>query len=459
MLQAQRAETEIVVLAHGCFDVLHLGHIRHLQEARALGDRLIVSITADPHVNKGPGRPQFNAQQRREQLLALDCVDEVVVSIEPTAIDSIRAVRPAIYVKGADYAGSDDRALAEERAAVEGTGGRIHFTTAEKWSSSLLLRSARLPDAALAYLDGARARGFLDQILAAVERADRLQIAFVGETIVDEYRYVKPLAKPSKEFILATVAAGDERFEGGVIAAAKHCDWSNAQVVTSPTAIVKTRFVDADFSRKLFEVYSAREIALSQEERKYLRGALHGVVGGADVAIVLDFGHGLLGESERDLLAESRFLAVTAQTNAGNYGFNPIGKYRHADYVCVDEPEARLAACDQDGPLDDVMFRIARYAKARAMTVTRGRYGSVSRSALGGGGKMAVPAFVESGFDTMGAGDAFIATAAPLVAAGLDVEMAAFAGNVAGGLKTSILGHRRHVGRDDLVKNIEWLLK
>lgn len=70
-----------------------------------------------------------------------------------------------------------------------------------------------------------------------------------------------------------------------------------------------------------------------------------------------------------------------------------------------------------------------------------------------------MPAFVESGFDTMGAGDAFIAIAAPLVAAGLPVEMASFAGNVAGGLKTTILGHRWHVGRDDVVKNIEWLLK
>ena len=93
---------------------------------------------------------------------------------------------------------------------------------------------------------------------------------------------------------------------------------------------------------------------------------------------------------------------------------------------------------------------------AAAATVTKGRYGSAS---VGQDRKVkSVPAFVDSGLDTMGAGDAFIAVAAPLVAAGLDVEIAAFAGNVAGGLKTSILGHRSHVGRDDIVKNIEWLL-
>ena len=69
------------------------------------------------------------------------------------------------------------------------------------------------------------------------------------------------------------------------------------------------------------------------------------------------------------------------------------------------------------------------------------------------------PAFIHGGVDTLGAGDAFLACTAPLVAAGLPLEQAAFVGNVAGGLKTGILGHREHVTRQDLVKNIEWLLK
>jgi rfaE bifunctional protein nucleotidyltransferase chain/domain len=441
------------VLAHGCFDLLHLGHIRHLQEARALGDRLVVSITADKHVNKGHGRPQFSAEQRREALLALACVDDVVVSESGTAAEIISQVKPSVYVKGGDYVGSNDPGLLSEIAAIESVGGRFYVTTSEKWSSTRLLRNVRLPEQTLGYLETARRRGFLDSILAGFERADKLRIAFIGETIIDEYKYVKPLAKPSKEFILATVAVTEERFEGGVMAAAKHGDWLNKSITTSEETITKTRFVDADFSRKLFEVYSARRIENGLDYEWLAEEIEH-----SDLCIVYDFGHGLLGEKGRKLLNKAKFLAVTAQSNAGNWGYNSVKKYVHADYVCVDEPEARMAAGDQDGPLLGIMTKLSQHTKAKTVTVTRGRYGSTSY-APSLGPPREVPAFADSGFDTMGAGDAFLAVAAPLLAVGLDTEMAAFAGNVAGGLKTAILGHRQHVGRNDIVKNLEWLLK
>jgi rfaE bifunctional protein nucleotidyltransferase chain/domain len=448
MLQA----TTRTVLAHGCFDLLHLGHIRHLQEARSLGDRLVVSITADRHVSKGPGRPQFSAEQRREALLALACVDDVIISESGTAAEIISQVRPSVYVKGGDYVGSNDPGLLSEIAAIEGVGGRFYITTSEKWSSTKLLRNVRLPEATLSYLETARRRGFLDAILAAFGMADKLRIAFVGETIIDEYRYVKPLAKPSKEFILATVAVTEERFEGGVMAAAKHGDWPNKCVSTRDEVITKTRFVDADFSRKLFEVYSKQNI-------EYIPDIwLTEEVAEADLVIVFDFGHNFLHDHDRKLLSQSKFLAVTSQSNAGNWGFNSVKKYTHADYVCVDEPEARMAIGDQNGPLLGTMTKLSQHTKAKTVTVTRGRYGSTTYSPSLGPPRE-VPAFVDSGFDTMGAGDAFLSVAAPLIAVGLETEMAAFAGNVAGGLKTAILGHRQHVGRNDIIKNLEWLLK
>ena len=78
---------ERLVLAHGCYDLLHLGHIRHLQEARKLGDRLVVSVTSDAHVGKGLGRPHFKAEERAEALRALDCVDEVVINDAASSVE------------------------------------------------------------------------------------------------------------------------------------------------------------------------------------------------------------------------------------------------------------------------------------------------------------------------------------------------------------------------------------
>ena len=88
------ARPEKLVLCHGTFDILHLGHIKHLKEAAAQGDRLVVGLTADAFVRKGDGRPHFNAEQRREQLLALDCVHDVVVVESSDAVPLIESLRP-----------------------------------------------------------------------------------------------------------------------------------------------------------------------------------------------------------------------------------------------------------------------------------------------------------------------------------------------------------------------------
>lgn len=447
------------VLAHGCFDLLHLGHIRHLQEARQQGDRLVVSVTGDQYVRKGVGRPVFTAAQRVEALRALDCVDEVIINEAPDAVGIIAQVKPAVFVKGADYADTVNETLKREISAVEEAGGRFYVTRSDnRFSSSRIINGERLGDEVSAYLEGARTRGFLDRILAAFERADNLKIAFIGETIIDEYRYVTPLGKPVKEFCLATVEArSPELFDGGVAAAARHADWPSQAVVTNQAELRKTRYVDVAFNRKLFEVYSDREIELTAPQRALFQIEIQKRVRESDVVVVLDFGHGLLGQSEREWVASSRFLAVNAQTNTGNFGFNPVTRYVRADYVCVDEPEARLATGMQGDPLPDVVRQLSNTMHCQSMIVTNGRAGCVS--CFRHGFPVHVPAFAHNGIDTMGAGDAFLAVTAPLIAAGLDLEAAAMVGNVAGAIKVGIIGHRRHVGRDELLQSVEALLK
>lgn len=94
-----------VVFTNGCFDILHVGHVRYLQEARALGDILVVGLNADESVKrlKGPERPVQNENDRAEILVALSCVDAVAIFKEDTAENLIRTVKPDIYVKGGDW--------------------------------------------------------------------------------------------------------------------------------------------------------------------------------------------------------------------------------------------------------------------------------------------------------------------------------------------------------------------
>lgn len=450
------------VLCHGTFDLLHLGHIRHLEEAKRMGDRLVVSVTADQFVNKGMGRPQFNTAERVEALQALSCVDEVVVSESPTAVDVINRIKPALYVKGIDYAYDEPNdGLIDEREAVESHGGELKFTGSVKHSSSRLLNQEKFPAGTFAYLQRCREEGFAGRILKAIDAADKLRICFIGETIIDEYRYVTPLARPAKEFILAGVETSHEEFDGGVVAASRHAEWQDTTVVTPATSLRKTRFVEREPTRKVFEVYGGRDVGLSQEQRALLQVRMIEEVERADCVVVLDFGHGLMGPQERHFVESAKFLAVNAQTNAGNFGYNPITRYSHADYVCIDDPEARLATGMRDAMIEDVIQTgIAAKVNARRITVTNGRHGAMSFDRQSDEPRIAsVPAFSTAGVDTMGAGDAFLAVAAPLLAAGLDLPAASFAGAVAGAIKVGIVGHRRHVERQELVQTIEALLK
>jgi rfaE bifunctional protein nucleotidyltransferase chain/domain len=233
-----------IVLAHGCFDLLHLGHIQHLQEARKLGDRLIVSVTDDKYVSKGIGRPHFNAKQRADALRALACVDEVIINEGADATPIISEIRPNIYVKGIDYKEDVGSDLAREKAAIEAVGGKLVFTDSEKFSSSRLINSERFSPDVVRYLEVAKAAEFKDKILAAFDKADQLKISFVGEVIIDEYRYVQGIGRASKEMMLASVEVGSERFEGGSIAASKHAEWAKAEWMATGENIKKTRYVD-----------------------------------------------------------------------------------------------------------------------------------------------------------------------------------------------------------------------
>lgn len=125
----------ITVLANGCFDIIHVGHIMHLREAKSLGGRLIVALTEDEFVNKGSGRPVNKWEDRAKVLMALKDVDEVVKS--KSCVDAIYKVRPNIFVKGIDYTGS--KKLDSAREACRIVGARVQITKTPKYSTSEII--------------------------------------------------------------------------------------------------------------------------------------------------------------------------------------------------------------------------------------------------------------------------------------------------------------------------------
>jgi D-beta-D-heptose 7-phosphate kinase/D-beta-D-heptose 1-phosphate adenosyltransferase len=124
LLQAARTQGKRIVFTNGCFDLMHIGHTRYLQAAKALGDVLVVGVNSDASVrslNKAPDRPVVSEAQRAEVLAALGCVDYVVIFTEPDPLNLITAVQPDVLVKGGDW--DIDRIIG--RGVVEQQGGVV----------------------------------------------------------------------------------------------------------------------------------------------------------------------------------------------------------------------------------------------------------------------------------------------------------------------------------------------
>lgn len=483
-----------IVLCHGTFDLLHIGHIRHFEAAKKHGDILIVTLTADRYVKKGVGRPAFSQDLRAEMIAALGMVDYVAVVDDPSAIPAIKAVRPSCYVKGSDYKNASDDVTGKiemEQRSVESYGGSLVFTDDIVFSSSSLLNAnfGLVNSDVRAYLDTHIAETTWPSVRERFSRMKSLKTLFVGEVILDEYVYVETLGKAAKESIIATQYRNHDVFAGGVVAAANHVSelHSDLTVLTSfgqddplnsvvrdrlkpgirleaiqlpgrPT-VRKQRFIDRSYMRKMHEVYYMDDSPMAHEQQEEFLAMLEKEVGSADLVCVTDFGHGLINDKAVRILQDNaRFLAVNAQTNSGNRGYNLISKYPRADFVCLDEPELRLACADKHASVEDLIVdRMGSFIEAGRVIVTHGREGCYLKNETGEIERL--PALTKRVVDTVGAGDAFFAYAAPLAALDAPIREIALVGNVAGALKVDIVGHSKSVEPENVLRYLETLLK
>jgi bifunctional ADP-heptose synthase (sugar kinase/adenylyltransferase) len=441
-------------------------------------------VTADRFVNKGPGRPLFVENLRAEMLAALEYVDWVAVNEDADAVEAIKRIRPAVYVKGQDYQnpeGDITGKITLERLAVEAHGGRLLFTDEATFSSSELINrhlnvfEPHIRD----HLDALRRNDGLAAILDLIEQVKNYRVLVVGDAIIDEYQYVLPIGKPPKENMIASRYQDRELFAGGVFAAANHVAsfCAEVNVVTSlgmsdtyedfvrqrlrpnvrlnalmrpgaPTTL-KRRFVDPSYMRKLFEVYFMNDEPLTADLQDHLDALIERTASDYDVVIATDFGHGLIGASTTEALAaNARFLAVNTQSNSANLGYNLITRYRKADFICIDAPEARLAVHDRVSNLGDIARRLsAQHVDCAKIIVTYGKHGCVTfeRDVV-----HTIPAFAKNVVDTIGAGDAFLAIAAPLIAAGGPMHHVGFVGNV---VNLTAAGESVHAGESRGARN------
>lgn len=490
--EKHRAAGKTVAHCHGAFDLLHPGHIRHLQAAKRMADVLVVTLTEDRFIRKGPGRPIFNEQLRAESVSALEFVDHVATAPWPTAVETIERIKPDMYVKGQDYRDRSKDAtgaiLLEERTVTR-HGGRLVFTDEVQFSSTQLINEhfGVFNDEQRTYLQGFRERFSAEAVLESLHDVRSLRVLVVGEAIIDEYHYCTPDAMSNKSPTLSVRFDSSERFPGGVLAVGNHlaglcdsvdvvagcgamdstsgeitdqqCDGVRVHPVVRPDAptVCKRRFVHRFLNQKLFEVTFLNDRPIDDETERSLMKAIETHAPQADVVIVLDFGHGFCTPAVvQHLRRESKFLAVNAQINSSNRGFNSIRKFERADYISIDEYELRLPFGDRYGSLHDLVRRLGEETGCERINVTLGDRGSLY---FDGKSFHRAPILTNRMVDAVGAGDALLAITALLVRARAPSAIVPFVGNCMGGLMAQIVGHRAPVDPVDLQKFITTLLK
>ena len=440
-----------VVHAHGVFDLLHVGHIRHLEQAKELGDILVVTITPDLFVNKGPHRPAFTEKLRAHALAALESVDYVAVTESSTSVDTIEHLKPDIFVKGTEFKELNDitGAVSLEAEAVKAVGGEIKFVGDITSSSSSLMNQHLLQftEPQERFLEGLREKYSLDEILGWMEKIANFTPLVVGEALIEEYLFCHGLGQAVKDPVLAVQEESAELYAGGTLSVsnsiAEFC--KDVVLVTqlgvskrmegkaykllnskvkpifltksqSPT-IHKRHIVDSYSGNKLLEIYDLNGRNCSSGNTKRLNLEISKQLNlEPELVVVSDQGHGMLNNLSAGLLSfNSPYLALSTQCNAGNQGYNSINKYKKADYLCISGYELNLEIKENELSEQERLAKLSLMINCPKITLTWGNQGTLhhqSPSIM-----LQVPAFAHRVLDRVGAGDIVFALSSLLVRA------------------------------------------
>lgn len=481
--EAARREGRTVVQCHGCFDIVHPGHIRHLRQAKSHGDILLVTITGDGAWTKRDGAPLIPQELRAENLAELDCVDWVAIEPRPTAAELLAEVRPDVYVKGKEYERSADPRFIEERRVVETHGGRVVFSSGDiVFSSTALISSMeRHADPYHARLTKLLAKPELDGVVLNrhVTNFRDKKVLVVGETILDTYWICDQPEVASESPVLTLRPIERRQYDGGAAVIARHLAAMGARPVLltalpnrteaetlrrrlanegievlwipMDTALPeKQRFLVG--SQKVMKVNNYQPIVMDSERHDRLVDMARTIGQGFDAGIVVDFGNGMLSPLVIEHLADALRgrVGVLAGDVSGRRA--ALRHFRGFDLLTPSESEAREAMQCYDESLPVVALRLFETTAARNAFITLGPDGLLAFSqrdntfeptSLHVSRVLAehVPSMVGHALDPMGCGDALLATATLCLCAGAPPLAAAMLGSLAAAKEAQRLGN------------------
>jgi len=323
-------------------------------------------------------------------------------------------------------------------------------------------------------------------ISALFKNLEEKKVLVIGDTIIDEYVFILPKGRAIKDPILSVEYQHHETYAGGILAIANHVSTfvNEVKLVTllgdhrtkkefiegsllknvelkafekkdSPT-VIKKRYVDQYKDNKLFKIEFINDKPIAKDLTKDIVEYLKTEIPKYDIVLVGDFGHGFINDDIRSVLQkDSKYLAINAQSNSANMGYNYINHYRKSDYMSLDEQELRLPLMRRFEPLNEVIDEFREHFQYTRFLVTKGKDGSVL---VNNGNQISAPVLITTVVDTVGAGDALFAISSLAVYSGAEDELVPFIANCAGGIKANYMGNKESVTKKKLLDFIKEVL-
>lgn len=446
-----------IVLCHGVFDLLHIGHINYFHAAKKKGDILVVSVTSDKYVNKGPGRPAFTITERLKFLNEINSIDFICISNAYTSEKIIKTLRPNFYCKGPDYFkfknNKKDLNLHKELVALRSVKGKFIILNETSFSSSKFINRNQLQNLnieSLKFIDFIRSKINTDYVFKKLNTIKKKKVLIIGETIIDNYITTEAIGKSGKEPIMVVKKIKEIKFLGGVGYIANLCSSfvKKTRVISflgekkqeidfilknlnkkirfnfllkknSPT-ILKTRYLDDYRKSKVLGVYDLNDDEISQQEEKIFLNTLKKNINKYDLIIVADYGHGVITKEVRKMISKNRKkIFLNTQINSFNRGFHTVFNYKKINTLIINESELRYELKDKKSNIIDLAKKIKKRISMNNLIVTKGKWGSILVNCKNFS-SIHCPAFTDNNIDTVGAGDTFFAIASLCISSKLD---------------------------------------
>ena len=475
-----REEGQTVVQCHGCFDIVHPGHIRYLQFAADQGDDLIVSVTGDESIDKGLDRPYINEELRAENLAALEFVSYVCIDHHDWAGPVLEKIKPDIYVKGKEYETKSDARFAREKKLVEDYGGKVVFSSGdvvysstyiiEEFSDQFDLEHQKIE----AYC---RRHGVTRAKLE--ERLDMLaddRILVLGDPVLDHYIQCEERGVASESPMLSVSPVHEEWYVGaaGLIARqlkslgadstllttlsdgpegerftsrlqAEDVGLETVRVDDRPT-FVKSRYLVDD--QKVFKVNQGRYAPASTKATEELLERLDELMESHDALVVTDFGYGLFGPKLVAGLGDivdkhdkPYFVDVSGSGTSSLLNFNGPAASTPT------EDELRFAFGDKESGLSHLAVNYFDRTDAESLVLTLGKRGALLFYPPEGEGDERrsqteyLPALMQHPLDPVGAGDVFLSALVASQLAGAESPEAMYLGSCLSAIHITQMGN------------------